>query len=425
MHKKEIYRLACLIVAGGALSSNLMLWTGVTMPVSARGGFGGGGRSFGGFGGGDRGFGGGDRGFGGGDRDFGGGDRGWGGGDRDFGNRDFGGGDRGFGDGDRFGGDHDFGNYTSNPGMQIRNYGSGGLAGNTHGDFGFDKLNGNFSHDGDRYLNTGHNTYNYSPTYMNNRAYGVRNNFDNWGAFHDDHWWGYHPNCWYPSCWGGWNTAWMVTDWVSIAAMMGMSASTRAQYYNYGGSGTSGITYNNNYVYYGNQPVASATDYYNQAQALALSSNTQAVQSAAVASATLAPKKTETKEDWKPLGVFSLVQNQQNDSNMLFQIALDKNGDIAGNYLNVLTDESQQIHGKVDKKTQRAAWTIGNNSNVVYDTGLGNLTSAQAPILVHFGADRTEQWLMVRMDQKDAKGQKNQTVKTSMVDEKRKDGPQG
>ena len=65
MHKKEIYRLACMILAGGALSSNLMLWTGVTMPVSARGGFGGGGRSFGGFGGGDRGFGGGDRGFGG------------------------------------------------------------------------------------------------------------------------------------------------------------------------------------------------------------------------------------------------------------------------------------------------------------------------------------------------------------------------
>jgi len=32
---------------------------------------------------------------------------------------------------------------------------------------------------------------------------------------------------------------------------------------------------------------------------------------------------------------------------------------------------------------------------------------------------------MVRMDQKDAKGQKSQTVKTSMVDEKRKDGPQG
>jgi hypothetical protein len=56
----------------------------------------------------------------------------------------------------------------------------------------------------------------------------------------------------------------------------------------------------------------------------------------------------------------------------------------------------------VDPKTQRAAWTVGDNKTPVYDSGLVNLTKEQTPVLIHFGKDRTQEWLLVRMKDKDA-----------------------
>jgi hypothetical protein len=53
----------------------------------------------------------------------------------------------------------------------------------------------------------------------------------------------------------------------------------------------------------------------------------------------------------------------------------------------------------VDKKTQRAAWIIGDKKDTVYETGVGNLSQPEAPMLVHFGKDRTQQWLLVHMKQ--------------------------
>jgi uncharacterized protein (TIGR03000 family) len=67
----------------------------------------------------------------------------------------------------------------------------------------------------------------------------------------------------------------------------------------------------------------------------------------------------------------------------------------------VLTDTNYEVHGSVDSKTQRAAWTVGKNKTTVYDTGLYNLTKEQAPVLIHFGKERTEEWLLVRINEKD------------------------
>jgi hypothetical protein len=52
----------------------------------------------------------------------------------------------------------------------------------------------------------------------------------------------------------------------------------------------------------------------------------------------------------------------------------------------------------VDKKTQRAAWTIGKKKDRVFEAGVYNLTQSEAPCLVHLGTDRTQQMLLVRMD---------------------------
>ena len=53
------------------------------------------------------------------------------------------------------------------------------------------------------------------------------------------------------------------------------------------------------------------------------------------------------------------------------------------------------ISGQVDKKTQRVAWKIGSNHTVL-ETSLQNLTQDVASCLVHFGADVTQTWLLVR-----------------------------
>ena len=47
----------------------------------------------------------------------------------------------------------------------------------------------------------------------------------------------------------------------------------------------------------------------------------------------------------------------------------------------------------MDKKSQRVAFTVGDDSADVIETGLYNLTKDQAPALIHYGKDRTEQWL--------------------------------
>jgi hypothetical protein len=78
---------------------------------------------------------------------------------------------------------------------------------------------------------------------------------------------------------------------------------------------------------------------------------------------------------------------------------VNQNGDLRGNYTDAVTDHTLPIHGKVDQKTQRAAWTIGKKNDRVFETGIYNLTKPESPVLVHFGSDRTQQWLLVRVDQ--------------------------
>lgn len=438
-----------------ALSLTILL-TGIAGDAWARGGGGfGGGRGFGGGGGfgGGRGFGGG---FGGG-RDFGGG--GFGGGGRDFGGGgfdrggDFGrggfGGDGGFGRGGFERGDADLnrGGYADGFGGRGDDFGFGGNRGGD--DFGFGKnqpiqggigdrggfnnsgignhnkpltpwdngghggINGNHGWNnggdhgwnnggdhgwnngkngagfdrisGNNVWNGGHNNFNYSPTYISNRGVAVRNNFNGYGNFYGHGWWGAHPGCWYCGGWGyggfgmGMATAWMVTDWAMLGGMLALDIGSGP---GYGGN----VTYNNNNVYYNGQPAGTATDYYNSAQKLANSCGDTS------------PKK---KADWKPLGVFSLVQGSQTDSTTMFQLAINEKGDVAGNYYDMLADQNQQVHGKLDLKTQRVAWTVGSNKSVVYDSGMANLLKDDAPVLVHFGKDRTEQFILVRLKRPD------------------------
>jgi hypothetical protein len=84
---------------------------------------------------------------------------------------------------------------------------------------------------------------------------------------------------------------------------------------------------------------------------------------------------------------------------MAIQLAVDKQGTIRGNFTDTKTNQTLSVQGSVDKKAQRAAWTIGSKKQDVMETGLYNLTKDEVPAILHYGKDRTEQWLLVRVKQ--------------------------
>jgi hypothetical protein len=253
------------------------------------------------------------------------------------------------------------------------NWGNNGRTLSTDGDFGRTAMAASAS--GTNRVTTGQ---------LATRGEEVRRAYGYPGVF-DRAWWARYPGAW---GWGGWGDgwAWGGYGWPELASWWGMPAGNAPTEYDYGDN----ITYQNDTVYYGSQPVESAQTYYTQAQNLA--------QSVPASSTDNVHTQAQSK-NWKPLGVFSLVQGGQTNTTTMFQLAVNKKGAIKGNYYNALTGEVKPVSGAVDKKGMRAAWTVGTNKDVVYDTGLANLLSEQSSVLVHFGKSKTEQWTLVRLQQ--------------------------
>jgi hypothetical protein len=220
-----------------------------------------------------------------------------------------------------------------------------------------------------------------SPSGRYSCATAVRGNYDHWGAYGAG-WYTAHPGAWYAAGWGA-GAAWRVATWDSVGAWMSYYP-VQPVYYDYGNN----VTYQDNSVYVDGQSVGSSEDYYNQASTLA----TNGAQAEA----------PNDSGNWLPLGVFALTQSDQTTSVVTIQLAVNKQGVIRGNYTDTNTQKTQTVQGSVDKQTQRVAFTVGDNTTNVVETGLYNLTKDEAPALIHFGKDRTEQWLLVRLKNDDA-----------------------
>jgi hypothetical protein len=223
----------------------------------------------------------------------------------------------------------------------------------------------------------GHSTAYWSHGYMATTGDFVRHGFGYYNCFHPD-WYRRYPGSWYAAGWAA-GAAWATATWAVLDSYIGVG-SEPAYTYDYGGN----IVYQNNNVYVGGQDAGTAAQYAQEATNIAVQGQTA---------------EAPPTADWKPLGVFALVPGDQKTSNNLFQLAVDKAGIIRGNYYDGVMDTTTPVYGSVDKKTQRAAWTIGKTKDRVFEAGLYNLTQPEAPVLVHFGADKTQQWLLVRVEQ--------------------------
>ena len=153
---------------------------------------------------------------------------------------------------------------------------------------------------------------------------------DNFWRDHPHAMWRFRPgvNWWRPAAWGA-VTGWMAATWSQPVT------------YSYGEN----IYYQDDSVYYGDDVVATAEQYTEQAEQIA----------------TGIPEADPNEVEWLPLGVFALTTDGQAtgaEPTKFLQLAVSKEGIIAGTLQDTATDSVQSIEGMVDKKTQRTAWTV-------------------------------------------------------------------
>ena len=184
-----------------------------------------------------------------------------------------------------------------------------------------------------------------------------------------------HPNAWVPTD--------VVTaslykhpGYSNLAVGLGLAAQPVP--YDYGGN----VVVQPHAVYVNGDTAGTPQEYASQASQLAGTGQ----------SAQPAP---DTK--WLPLGVFAVVEGNQTSSDDIFQLAVDRQGIIRGNYHNLRSDQVETISGAVDKSTQCVAWTIGSDQYPVYEAGIANLTQDETPILVHTGEGQTRQMSLIRL----------------------------
>jgi hypothetical protein len=106
-----------------------------------------------------------------------------------------------------------------------------------------------------------------------------------------------------------------------------------------------------------------------------------------------------------PLGVFALAQEDKGDPVMFFQLSINQHGVISGAYTSTITNDTRPVAGQLEQTSQRAAWRIGDNTETIFETTLGNLTRDVSPVAVHFGNSNTQTWLLVRMPEPAPSGQ--------------------
>jgi hypothetical protein len=99
-----------------------------------------------------------------------------------------------------------------------------------------------------------------------------------------------------------------------------------------------------------------------------------------------------------PLGVYTLAPRDQKESTASVRLALSKDGVLRGIYYDSLGHQGHPIRGAVDKKTQRVAWTVGDNKHVVFHTTLANLTQDRGALAVRDPNGQRHAWTIARFE---------------------------
>jgi len=224
----------------------------------------------------------------------------------------------------------------------------------------------------------------YSAAALATRGEAIRGNFYRGGWYGGAGWYGNHFRPWWPGAWWG-GYGWGVGTgllvglaWADLASWGGYGATPVA--YNYG----SNVVYADDGVTVQGENVGSAEEYANQAATIAAASGDDS--------------ELSDKTEWRSLGVFALARDGETNPSTFLNLAVDQQGHLRGTYYDAVSDSTQNVSGSVEKKSQRACWTIGGKKTPVYEAGLANLTQQQTTMLVHRDGGKVEQLLLVRVE---------------------------
>lgn len=106
--------------------------------------------------------------------------------------------------------------------------------------------------------------------------------------------------------------------------------------------------------------------------------------------------------DWLPLGVFVAAKSIEDAdySPFVIQLAVNKEGDVAGTYYNTSKDQAYELDGKVVKQTQEIVWKLSDQSySPLMTTGVYNITESVVPVTVHFPSGENQSWVLVRLEE--------------------------
>jgi hypothetical protein len=183
-----------------------------------------------------------------------------------------------------------------------------------------------------------------------------------------------HPNAWAATNMAG-ASLYANPGYGAVASQVGMSQQPAP--YDYGAN----VVTQPGAVYVNGDNVGTPQQYADQAQSIAASGGAPPDQGA----------------QWQPLGVFAMVEGNQTTSDDIFQLAVNPQGILRGNYQDLKGNSITPLAGAVDPKTQRAAWTIGGDQTPVYEAGIANLTRDQTTMLVHTGEEQPRQFTLIRL----------------------------
>jgi hypothetical protein len=204
----------------------------------------------------------------------------------------------------------------------------------------------------------------------------VRQGVANYPCFRPG-WYARHPAAWLAAGWAA-GAVWRATTWDNYTSFCTFEGDP--SYYSYGEN----VVYQEDGVYFDGEKAATFEQYEQQAAAIAETGRE-------------APASKE--DEWMALGVFAMVQGDEKTSNHIFQLAVNKQGTIRGNYYDAVTDTTSPIYGAVKKSTQRACWTVGDRKTPIYDCGVANLTESETTMIVHYGPDRSQQFTLIRVEE--------------------------
>ena len=102
--------------------------------------------------------------------------------------------------------------------------------------------------------------------------------------------------------------------------------------------------------------------------------------------------------DWRPLGVYSLMVSPGDESTRMLDLVVDRFGNIRGSYYDMISDNSYNVAGIIDQRTQYAQFSLESNRQLTFYTPIGEMLQPLGYVNVQLPSGQRQQWQLVRME---------------------------